>query len=50
MLLPGTDPITMLLSMLPLLILFEFSILLASWFGKPATAAIDGEASAEPSG
>ena len=35
MLLPGTDPITMLISMVPLLILFEFSIILARVFGGP---------------
>jgi sec-independent protein translocase protein TatC len=34
MLLPGTDPITMLISMVPLLVLFEGSILLASWVWK----------------
>jgi len=34
MLLPGTDPITMLISMVPLLVLFEGSILLASWVHK----------------
>ena len=34
MLLPGTDPITMLLSMLPLVLLFEFSLVLARWFGE----------------
>lgn len=39
MLLPGTDPITMLISMLPLLLLFEFSLILARWFGR----AIDEE-------
>ena len=39
MLLPGTDPITMLLSMLPLVVLFEFSLVLARWFGEVA----DGE-------
>ncbi len=33
MLLPGTDPITMLISMVPLLLLFEFSLVLARWFG-----------------
>lgn len=38
MLLPGTDPITMLLSMLPLILLFEFSLLLARWFGDVADA------------
>jgi len=36
MLLPGTDPITMLLMMLPLLALYEFSILLARAFGRPS--------------
>jgi Sec-independent protein secretion pathway component TatC len=29
MLLPGTDPITMLISMLPLVLLFEFSLIVA---------------------
>jgi sec-independent protein translocase protein TatC len=32
MLLPGTDPITMLISMVPLVLLFEFSVLLARIF------------------
>ncbi len=31
MLLPGTDPVTMLISMIPLALLFEGSILLVSW-------------------
>jgi sec-independent protein translocase protein TatC len=35
MLLPGTDPVTMLVSMLPLLILFELSLVLARLFGRP---------------
>jgi len=34
MLLPGTDPVTMLLCMLPLYVLFELSILLSRWFGS----------------
>jgi sec-independent protein translocase protein TatC len=34
MLLPGTDPVTMLLCMLPLYVLFELSILLSRWFGR----------------
>jgi sec-independent protein translocase protein TatC len=34
MLLPGTDPITMLIAMLPLLVLFEGSILLAAWVDR----------------
>ena len=39
MLLPGTDPVTMLICMLPLYLLFELSLLLARWFGTPADAA-----------
>lgn len=35
MLLPGPDPVTMILAMLPLLVLFELSILLARRFGRP---------------
>ena len=35
MLLPGTDPVTMILSMTPLYILFEFSLVLAKRFGRP---------------
>ena len=35
MLLPGTDPVTMLISMLPLYLLFEFSLVLARSFGRP---------------
>jgi sec-independent protein translocase protein TatC len=34
--LPGVDPITMLIEMVPLLVLFELSILLARAFGQPA--------------
>ena len=34
MLLPGTDPVTMLICMLPLYLLFEFSLLLARYFGR----------------
>ncbi|HKJ36263.1 MAG TPA: twin-arginine translocase subunit TatC [Solirubrobacterales bacterium] len=41
MLLPGTDPITMLISMVPLLILFEFSILLARAFGRSRSQSPD---------
>lgn len=33
--LPGVDPISMLIEMVPLLALFELSILLARWFGRP---------------
>ena len=35
MLLPGTDPITMLISMVPLILLFEGSLLLARLLGRP---------------
>ena len=35
MLLPGTDPVTMLISMAPLYLLFEFSLVLARSFGRP---------------
>jgi sec-independent protein translocase protein TatC len=34
MLLPGTDPVTTLLEMVPLLVLYELSILLASWLER----------------
>jgi sec-independent protein translocase protein TatC len=39
MLLPGVDPVTMLIEMVPLLVLFELSILLASLFGRPSPEA-----------
>jgi sec-independent protein translocase protein TatC len=35
MLLPGQDPVTMLIAMTPLYLLFEFSLLLAKAFGRP---------------
>ena len=34
MLLPGTDPITMLIAMAPLLVLYELSIMLAAWLDR----------------
>jgi sec-independent protein translocase protein TatC len=43
--LPGVDPISMLIEMVPLLVLFELSILLARWFGRPT----EGAGAAEPS-
>ena len=43
MLLPGTDPITMLISMLPLILLFEFSLILARAHGQAARAEEDGQ-------
>jgi sec-independent protein translocase protein TatC len=39
MLLPGTDPVTMLIELVPLLVLYEFSIVLAKVFGRPAVGA-----------
>jgi len=42
--LPGVDPVTMLIEMLPLIVLYELSILLARLFGSPA-----GERLSEPS-
>jgi sec-independent protein translocase protein TatC len=43
MLLPGTDPITMLVELIPLLILYEFSIVLAKAFGDPGPREEPGE-------
>jgi sec-independent protein translocase protein TatC len=43
MLLPGTDPVTMLISMLPLVLLFEGSVLLARAFGRPPEPATEAE-------
>jgi sec-independent protein translocase protein TatC len=51
MLLPGTDPVTMLISMLPLLLLFEFSLLLARLFGRPPESELAaGEPAAQEPG
>ena len=36
--LPGVDPVSMLIEMVPLLVLYELSILLARAFGRPAEA------------
>jgi sec-independent protein translocase protein TatC len=47
MLLPGTDPITMLISMLPLVLLFEFSLLLARLIGRPPEEPAPGDAAEE---
>jgi sec-independent protein translocase protein TatC len=50
MLLPGTDPITMLISMVPLLLLFEGSLLLARLVGRPPADRVGTQAPAqEPS-
>jgi sec-independent protein translocase protein TatC len=53
MLLPGTDPITMLISMIPLILLFEFSLILARVMGgrrERADAASEAAASEGPAG
>ena len=42
-LLPTIDPVTMLLEMVPLFVLFELSILLASAFGRPSEDAEEAE-------
>ena len=47
MLLPGTDPVTMLVSMAPLYALFEVSLALAKVFGRPPGEEVD-DASDEP--
>src|SRR5919197_4966199 len=49
MLLPGVDPVTMLIEMLPMIALYELSILLAVAFGRPAEDVSDRVASAEGS-
>ena len=41
--LPGTDPVSMLLEMVPLIVLFEASLLLARVAGTPARAGADSE-------
>jgi sec-independent protein translocase protein TatC len=43
--LPGVDPVTMLIEMAPLLVLYEFSIVLARAFGAPVAPSLG-----EPSG
>jgi sec-independent protein translocase protein TatC len=43
MLLPGTDPITMLIEAVPLIVLYEGSVLLARAFGRPPDEAAEPE-------
>jgi sec-independent protein translocase protein TatC len=43
MLLPGTDPVTMLIEAVPLILLYEGSVLLARMFGRPPEPATDSE-------
>ena len=50
MLLPGTDPVTMLLAMIPLAVLFEGSLLLAALFDRRAATREDELASADTGG
>src|SRR5215216_7863956 len=52
MLLPGTDPVTMLIELAPLLALFELSLLLARIVGGPpeGAAAAEAESPASPAG
>ena len=47
--LPGVDPVSMLLEMIPLVVLYELSILLAKAFGRPSGEVSDRFASAEGS-
>jgi sec-independent protein translocase protein TatC len=47
--LPGVDPVSMILEALPLFVLFELSILLAKFFGRPSTELSERWASAEGS-
>jgi sec-independent protein translocase protein TatC len=49
MLLPGTDPVTMLISMAPLLLLFEFSLILARLFA-PREHGDQSESEPDPTG
>jgi sec-independent protein translocase protein TatC len=47
--LPGVDPVSMLIEMVPLVLLYELSILLATVFGRKSAEASDRLASAEGS-
>jgi sec-independent protein translocase protein TatC len=49
-LLPSIDPVSMLIEMVPLVILFELSIVMASLFGQPGGRSAAGAASPESSG
>jgi sec-independent protein translocase protein TatC len=48
-LLPTIDPVSLLLEMVPLILLYEASILLAQWFGRPSEEVPEQVASAEGS-
>jgi Sec-independent protein secretion pathway component TatC len=43
MLLPGTDPVTMLIEAAPLILLYELSVLLARVIGRPPEPLPDSE-------
>jgi sec-independent protein translocase protein TatC len=43
MLLPGTDPVSMLLEMVPLIVLFEASLIVARIFGRPSEPAQESD-------
>jgi sec-independent protein translocase protein TatC len=47
MLLPGVDPVSMLIEMVPMIVLYELSILLAVAFGRPSKEVSDQIVSAE---
>jgi sec-independent protein translocase protein TatC len=47
MLLPGVDPVSMLIEMVPMIVLYELSILLTVAFGRPTEEVPDRVASAE---
>src|SRR3954469_16081879 len=47
MLLPGIDPVSMLIEMVPMIVLYELSILLAAAFGRPSEEVSDQIVSAE---
>jgi sec-independent protein translocase protein TatC len=47
--LPGVDPVSMILETIPLILLFELSILLAKFFGRPSGEMTERWASAEGS-
>jgi sec-independent protein translocase protein TatC len=47
--LPGVDPVSMLIEMVPLVLLYELSIVLSVFFGRPSAEAADRLASAEGS-
>ena len=49
-LLPSVDPVSMLIEMVPLIVLYEVSIVLASLFGQPGSRSATSAASPEGSG